>query len=199
MNLRKHRGSKVLKTKTAEGGFTLIEVMVSLAIVTMIGLAIWGSFASGVKLLHAIPGTGETNIDLIKLEVAFRRNLENIQFPVWVPEYEPSDDDYIELPFLYGYKDYLLFLYAERKEYTDEIYFFIEGNKDEMDKEIFIDEEFGNFQLKFGPYKSVRFEYVTDDDDFLKGIEITVEPMQENYGEATIYGKIGGNPFWYDE
>ena len=184
-------------TQHPEAGFTLIEVMVSIAILTLIGLAIWSTFAGGMEVMMKIPKTGNGNALILQTDRAFRSFLGEISLPFWVGTIEINpDDDILEFPYFKGYADNKLLFYTKREYNSVETFLFIEGNSEDMDKDLKAELGIKDFKLKFGPFSKVSYDYVTDKDDNLKGATLTFSLLENKTAEITLYANIGGTPFW---
>lgn len=190
--------------RDSEAGFTLIEVMVSLAMLSIMGFSIWAAFGGGLRILNRIPEVGEANMAILRFEQHIKGYLNRVIFPYWTSELEDIDEDEPIIPYFYGYKDFKLYFTEERTEDLDtELYYLVLKAKGDFDDDMAVQEEFRATKEtpminRLGPFREISYEIVTDEDDHPIGINITVIPEKEAYGEISIFGKFGGEPFWVE-
>ncbi len=76
----------------SEDGFTFVEVIVAIAIISITGFILWsglnGIYETVLKVYKNSRITGE----LRQLEFLFRKNVDEIEIPYWDSSFEPESD-----------------------------------------------------------------------------------------------------------
>jgi len=125
MNLK---NSPELNCHKGDKGFTFIEVIVSVVIISIISFSLWLGFNTSIRLLFVIPEVTEKSNKLLTLNNIFQNGLERITIPFWiseydeVPEYELEEDRAV-LPYFDGIMKRFLVLEFVEQYFTINTYF----------------------------------------------------------------------------
>lgn len=104
MNLKRSPGSRRNK---GDEGFTFIEVIVSVTIISIISFSLWLGFNTSIRLLFVIPELSKKSNKILALNNIIQEGLERVIIPFWiseydkVPEYELEEDRAV-LPYFDG-------------------------------------------------------------------------------------------------
>ncbi len=94
------------------GGFTFLETVISLVIVSVIGLSAAGLFASAASFEKKTNSQINSNNQLLLLDRYMRLHVSRIKIPYWVDiRQEPgfiSDQQHLSIPFFEGEEDSIL-------------------------------------------------------------------------------------------
>jgi prepilin-type N-terminal cleavage/methylation domain-containing protein len=167
-----------------EDGFTFMELLVAMAIMSILGVTVWLGFAAAVNLIHAVPVSVELVQSFISLDTFLREYVSRVKPPFWQPEldyyidstsvlfpfYEGEEDRYLQIEF---YDNYLII-----STYTEE-------DEDDEVQELY----------RSGPFTYVSFNEVSEKELGFIGMEITLKPEHEKIEEFTIFTRIGGHCF----
>jgi prepilin-type N-terminal cleavage/methylation domain-containing protein len=180
MNLR---NCKDYLNNHREDGFTFIELIVAMTIMSIIGVSMWIGFTAAVKLVHRIPESTEMMQEFLGLDNLLREHVGRIKIPFWEPELEYYiDSSTAQFPFYEG---------VETK------YLLVEFNESELIIKTFDEEGEDEPEVIFrsGPYAYVSFSEVEEKKIGILGLEVTLKPEHENVEEFSIFARIGGYPF----
>jgi prepilin-type N-terminal cleavage/methylation domain-containing protein len=166
-----------------EQGFTFVEVMVALLIISLIGVVVWqGSVRSG-RLLDRISRESLITLKLMRTESALRDAVAEIRIPFWVSEavIEESDGELV-IPFYEGSADALLVVKCEDGSIVIGTR---SGGEGTMEK-----------SATFGPFAGTAVELARDNDDRPFGIRFTLRVQDGSFEPVEITARFGSNPFW---
>lgn len=94
----------------------MIEVVVSMTMMTILGFSLWGAFSVAMSTSGRIPDVTEVGVKLISMDSTIRNLLNRVKIPYYLPlleDIEESDEE-LKLPYLDGVKDkYLNFYFDE--------------------------------------------------------------------------------------
>ncbi len=106
MRTRRARSST---SRDADGGFTLVEVIVGMAILSLLGVAVWGGTTAALRAVSRAHDAALGNARLLELDDRFRAAAFRIRPPWWESELAVEDsNDTWRIPFLDGAKDRFL-------------------------------------------------------------------------------------------
>ncbi|MBN2534025.1 MAG: prepilin-type N-terminal cleavage/methylation domain-containing protein [Spirochaetales bacterium] len=193
MNLIRYHG---FLSKKKHDGFTLMEVLVAMTIMSILGFTVWMGFAVAVNLIHAVPQTIELMQEFIALDSILREHISRVKPPFWLPEldyyidsttvtfpyYEGEEEQYLQIEFIDNY----LYLSTNAKEKKEE------GEEEETEE---TDSEELRELYHAGPFTYVYFNEVSEKELGLIGLEITLKPEHEKIEEFVIFARIGGHVF----
>ena len=74
-----------------QDGFTFLEVLVAIAIMSISSFAIWNGVHGGLNVLEKIVIKSRITADLALFEKLFRDSINDISTPYWVDEYTLAD------------------------------------------------------------------------------------------------------------
>lgn len=74
------------RSASRQEGFTYIEVLVALAIISLSGYVIWMGFSSGLQALEKIYEKSRVSAELVIFERLFRREVNKLCVPYWEKE-----------------------------------------------------------------------------------------------------------------
>jgi hypothetical protein len=186
MNLKRFHALFLLLKKKSDGT-TLIEVLVAVAVISVIGFAVWIGFSTTILMIKKIPTVVDGTISLIQYDVSLRKQLNRVKVPFWVYEYKAEEDSRsVQFPYCDGIATKLLIF-----EYNND---YVVIKTDSSDDKNPIDPP--EPEIKYGPFSEVSFELVKNDDDELTGLQITVVSEKNNLGEMTIFLRFSCSPFW---
>lgn len=90
---RMHYKTTKIKHSFSNEGFTYIEVVVSLVIISLVAGLIYFSYAVSFKSLNSSKNRIKTEIIRINTDTLLRKNIESISIPFWDKEYDYSFSD----------------------------------------------------------------------------------------------------------
>ncbi|MBN1697777.1 MAG: prepilin-type N-terminal cleavage/methylation domain-containing protein [Spirochaetales bacterium] len=185
-----------LPAKNKEDGFTFIEILVSVVILSVLGFSIWTGFIGVMNLIGSVPEATEKAQKLLALDSYLMQVCGAIKIPFWMPEAEIEEEsDKVILPFYDGKKENMLSI-----EYKDK-YIIITTSiieEEETDE----DEESGETYIptfKAGPYDEVTFEIVSTKEEGLIGLDVSILETYDEYEPVKIFVRFGSYPFWKED
>ncbi|HEQ72065.1 MAG TPA: prepilin-type N-terminal cleavage/methylation domain-containing protein [Spirochaetia bacterium] len=174
-------------SKRTEDGFTVIEIVISLAVFSLLGTALLGVTVQAVKTFAET----DTNLEYLSrtamLEHHLRASLAEIRVPFWLPEFPPLEEsDTLRLPYYRAEAGTRFTVrFEEGKVITD-----VTTEDD--------DDQNGGPAAEtriFRGYKGMSWEKLADADGNLIGIEFTFVPEDELQAPLTVAAAFGGTPF----
>ena len=180
MILTKYKG--YLNSKK-EDGFTIIEVLVAMTIMSILGITMWMGFSAAVSLIHTVPESSRLIQEIIALDSILREYISRVRVPFWLPEL----DYYIDTTSaLFPYYEGIETKFLQIEYYDNEIYLkTFEEESDEEPETIY----------HTGPFTYVNFSEVSEKKLGLLGLEITLKHEHERIEEFTIFARLGGYAF----
>ena len=89
--------------KKKDSGFTLIEALIALTIVSLIGIPVFMVFSETVTFTGKIKDLTRWNMELIGLERVLRKSVSQIMIPFWINDIEVSKGiNIIKVPYWNG-------------------------------------------------------------------------------------------------
>jgi len=178
--VRKTHGCGFLRS---DKGFTYIEMMVALIILSLVGVLVWQGITGAGKLLDKISVHSSTTVRLMQTEEAVRGLVGNIRIPFWMSVIELEEvEGEIAIPFYEGRSDTLLEI-----KYEDS--FLIIGTRE-------TDEEQMEDVKSFGPFSNADIEVGRNQEGELFGITVVLYPVRSSLDPVHITARFGSNPFW---
>jgi hypothetical protein len=162
------------KKNNPEGGFTLIEVLFTIFLLSVLGLVIVSAIITGQRLYEKNQKAIESSFSLLQLDSFLRKYASRIIPPFWVlPDSLSFDCLPCEIPYYNGDPNKALAILFE------------EG----MLKIKLPEEE---YEPAFGPYEDVKIGPALNQEDDLVGLEVIL--TLKNKEEITITARFGGFP-----
>ena len=179
-----NRGCRNHKSSSSEAGFTLIEVLVSVVVLSVVSASVYMSFSAIIKLIHIVPKAAEKNQKLLVLDTILRGQLGKVRFPFWIPEYDFTlDSEEAVLPYYEGQKDKYLYIGLVEDQIVMSTYI-----GEEMDEETSV--------YKAGPFEYVYFDVFEEDDTGVAGLQMTMKLDDEVTDEFVLTYRFGAQAFW---
>ena len=183
MNFLKYRSDTKKMPKNAkqthkkkESGFTLVEALIALTIVSLIGIPVFMVFSETVTFTGKIKDLTRWNRELIGLESVLRKSVLQIRIPFWISDIEVSEGiTILKVPYWMG--DVNSFLE-------------IEGND-------------GNLNIStpdestiFKGYEDFEFDYLKESQSQTVGISLVIKKTgKENIIFQCAFGSVGREVF----
>lgn len=167
---------KIKNTLKNNSGFTLIETLVAITLISLIGLPVLMVFSDTVTFTKKIKDLNRWNGELIKLERVLRKSLGEVQIPFWISDVEVTEGiGTIIVPYWNGDAD--LFLEIEIKDTAFKITT-PEGS------------------TVFNGYDGVEFDILKDSHSRTIGLSIRVKKIKrEDVKFQCTFGAIGREVF----
>jgi type II secretory pathway pseudopilin PulG len=168
------RGSKRSPTapKSAEAGFSFIEILVALLLSSVLGLVLWSGLAGTQGLMRKTIQRASLSLKLLQLDTGLRQALGRVRLPFWVQAETAvsRQGGLLTIAWLDGDPDKKLTL-------------------QQQDRRVLIGET-GTIG-SFGPFPGVRLEVFRDERGRPLGVEVAVDRGEET---VTILARFGSNP-----
>jgi prepilin-type N-terminal cleavage/methylation domain-containing protein len=165
-----------------DDGFTLLEIMVGLAILSLIGVVVWQGIAHTGRLFEKISSSLFSTVRTVQMDQYLREETAKIKAPFWIKGFQVHENggQSLSIPYMEGDPDRFLVF-----EYKGE-YLHIGETKQGS--------EVVDTMLTFGPFKEVAFETAKNEREQEYGIKFSVSPG--NSPEVIeIVARFGSNPF----
>ncbi|MCK5671905.1 MAG: prepilin-type N-terminal cleavage/methylation domain-containing protein [Spirochaetales bacterium] len=164
------------KTIKNNRGFTLIETLIAIVLVSLIGIPVFTVFSDTVGFTKKIKDLNHWNGELIKLERVLRKSVGEVQIPYWINNIEVTEGTGImTIPYWNGDAD--LVLEMEIKDTTFKITT-PEGST-----------------VFFG-YDGVEFDFLKDSRSGIVGLTILIKKTKrEDVKFQCTFGSIGRDVF----
>lgn len=91
MNFLKIRNKANKNTINNDRGFTLIETLIAITLVSLIGLPVFMVFSDTITFTKKIKDLNRWNGELIKLERVLRKSVRGVQIPFWISDVELTE------------------------------------------------------------------------------------------------------------
>lgn len=184
-------GLNVYHSKKPEDGFTFMEVLAGMAIMSILGVTVWMGFAAAVHLIHSVPVSVELVQSYMVLDTIVREYISRVKPPFWQPELDYyMDSTSVIFPFYEGVEDQFLQI-----EYLDNHLYLSTNAREEDEEEEEEDSEEVRELYHAGPFSYLYFSEISEKGLGLIGLEITLKPVHEKIEEFTIFARIGGHVF----
>jgi prepilin-type N-terminal cleavage/methylation domain-containing protein len=184
-------GSNVYRSKKPEDGFTFMEVIAAMAIMSILGVTVWMGFAAAVNLIQSVPVSVELVQSYMVLDTIVREYISRVKPPFWQPELDYyMDSTSVIYPFYEGVEEQFLQI-----EYLDNHLYLSTNARDEDEEEDEGDSEEVRELYRSGPFSYIYFSEISEKGLGIIGLEITLKPEHEKIDEFTIFARIGGHVF----
>ena len=177
-------GKKIFSPGT--DAFTMIEILIVLAVSSILALALWSTFSTAGKVLTNALRLLQTNKQLLLLDDTLRNEFEQVKTPFWLgTPASVSDQETLILPYVLGERENLLqivfrdgMLYVTRQERSED-----------------------NSAAAFGPFESVAWKSVPPQEHRGGGIEFVIYPMTSDLRKTesdphVLFFTLGSWPFY---
>ena len=164
-----------------DDGFTLLEIMVGLVILSLIGVVVWQGISHTGRLFEKISSSLFSTIRTVQMDQYIRDETAKIKAPFWIKDLRVQENggQSLSIPYLEGDADRFLVF-----EYKGE-YLHI-GEKKQGS-------EGAETMLAFGPFKEVAFEMAKNEKEHEYGIKFSVYPGK-SLKVIEIVARFGSNP-----
>ncbi len=177
--MQKRAKSSLIKN---EDGFTLIEVMLALTIVSLLGIMIWQGLTKTGKLIEKIYFSSSTTLKIMEMEKYLRRMSGKIVVPFWVSEITIEEgNNVLTIPFYEGNSNSNLFLKFENN-------YLVIGCNDTEKKH-------SENMHTFGPFSKVTFKLARNRYGDVFGIKFTIHHLKKSNEPIIITTSFQSNPF----
>ena len=90
----------------SENGFTFIEVLVSLLIISLVGMVLYASFSAGFRGIEKSKAEMRTAVRRLQTDSIIRSAAGSVRIPYWITEYEmTAAGETLEFPWYDGEKE----------------------------------------------------------------------------------------------
>jgi prepilin-type N-terminal cleavage/methylation domain-containing protein len=172
--------------RTGEDGFTLIELMVTVAITALIGLVIWQGAVHAQRTTNRMSAHSRTTIQTLQIERALREQTGHICIPYWIGSFESfidADAGDVEIPFYEGETGSFL---AVKLSDTS----LLIGVKGRGARELSTVQQFEGIS-------EIHSRVIKNDAGEPLGIQYQVYFTGKNNQPVVITAGFGSNPFWF--
>lgn len=167
----------------SDKGFTYIEMMVALIILSLAGVLVWQGISAAGKLLDKISARSSETMRLMQTEETVRELVGRIKIPFWMSTMELEEEEgEIAIPFYEGRSDNLLVI-----KYEDSS--LIIGTRGTDGEQI----EGVN---SFGPFSNAEIEVARGEEGELFGITVVLYTEKRPSDGVHITARFGSNPLW---
>jgi prepilin-type N-terminal cleavage/methylation domain-containing protein len=173
-------------SRPGEDGFTLVELMVAVAVTALIGLVVWQGAVRAQKTMDRMFVRSGTTIRTLRLERFLREHTGRVRIPYWIGSLEPLVDGgagTVEIPFYAGEAD--LFLVVKQSDAS-----LLIGVRGGEAKEL-------STVHQFDGISEILFDVVENDAGELLGVRYEVFRAGNNDQPVVITAGFGSNPFWF--
>lgn len=159
-----------------EEGFTFIEILVSMVLLSVLGITIWTGLISSQGLIRKIISEASMAAKILQLDNFVRQNANKVKIPFWEGKIKTeAGESGLAIPYLNSdYEDILIFKTRENM--------LLIGSK-----------KTGQFNA-FGPFKDIGFQLWEGDGEKPLGIKLSVTSGTKGNDRVIIYARFGGNP-----
>ncbi|MBN1687359.1 MAG: prepilin-type N-terminal cleavage/methylation domain-containing protein [Spirochaetales bacterium] len=165
----------------SDDGFTLIEVLVSLLILSIIGLVVWRGSILATRVLSTSTESSMATTKILQLDDSLRREIEKIQMPFWLREIKIEQTEHgITLPYYQGDPDNSLTI-AAAGNYLD-----VSNSSREQ-------------AFRLGPFPGLRVETAYDAQTNPIGVRVQIAPAGNRLSQEGLFFRFGSSPLWVDD
>ena len=94
---------KIKNTINDSNGFTLVETLIAITLISLIGIPVFTVFSDTVSFTGKIKNLNRWNKELIKMERVLRKSVGGIQIPFWISDIELTEEaGAISVPYCNG-------------------------------------------------------------------------------------------------
>lgn len=160
------------KPNARNAGFSFLEVLAALLLLSALSLALWGGLAGSQGLLQKTIRRLSTSVKLLQLDSAIRQALERVRIPFWIdPETAARQEgERVSFAWLDGEPERLL---------TFEL----------SDGTVVIAADGG--RVGFGPFPAARLKLFREESGKPRGVEVAIRGEAK---ETRILARCGGSP-----
>jgi prepilin-type N-terminal cleavage/methylation domain-containing protein len=170
-----------------EDGFTIIELMVTVAITALIGLVVWQGAVHAQGIVEKVTFFSSVTVKTLQIEESLRNRTAKIQIPFWVGSVDISmqpDNGRLEIPFYEGKENMLLTVQHAGTA-------LLIGQRERGSGEIL------NVQ-QFESIAHIEYDLILKDDRELRGIQYSLYDLNGRHSPVQILAGFGSNPFWLE-
>jgi prepilin-type N-terminal cleavage/methylation domain-containing protein len=159
-----------------EEGFTFIEILVSMVLLSVLGVTIWTGLISSQGLIRKIISEASMSAKILQLDNFVRQHVNQVKIPFWEGKIKAEAvESGLAIPYLNSdYEDMLIF-------------------KISRDMLLIGSKKTGQFTA-FGPFNDIGFQLWEGDEEKLLGVKLSVSFGTKVDNNVIIYARFGGNP-----
>ena len=167
------------KTIRNERGFTFVEILVSLVIISFIGMILFTGASRAQTVLKNISEMSITNNRLLQYTNYLRSSAAQVKVPFWIREISfVEKEDSLEIPYFRGEKDSYLVIGR-----TDH-FLTIDSRNSPVERPL----------QTFGPFHSINFHPMVDENGSTSSIKTIVELDDGPKTQITVIARFGTFP-----
>ncbi len=169
--------SSLKKHLKSEDGFTFLEILVSLLLLSILGLILWSSLFNAQGLIGKILHEASFSAKVLQLDDFIVQAAQKIRVPFWVKEIEIQEEDgRMVVPWLNGNpEDFLVF-------------------QKQNDSILIGYQESGQF-LSFGPFADIDVRPKENGNEQIWGVQLTITDIRNADHRVVISAHFGSAPF----
>ncbi len=165
-----------MSTFKNEGGFTFIEILVSMVLLSVLGITIWAGLINSQGLIRKIISEASMSAKILQLDNFLRQNANKVKIPFWEGKIKTErGESSLAIPYL-------------NAEYEDMLIF-----KISRDMLLIGSTKTGQFNA-FGPFNNIRFQLWEGDGENPLGVKLSISSGKKGNDQVIIYARFGGNP-----
>lgn len=164
------------KANKNESGFTLIETLIAITLVSLIGIPVFMVTSNTITFTGKVKDLNRWNKELVQLERVIRKSVAEVQIPFWISDIELTEESKVmSVPYWNG------------------------------DAESFLEMEIDNTVFKittpqgstvFNGYEGVEFDILKDKESRTIGLSILIKKLKrEDVEFKCTFGAIGRDVF----
>lgn len=163
-----------LSPARSDRGFTFIEVLVSLTVLSLIAVVVWAALSNARTLIDKISYRGSTTAKTVQLDTFLRSSCRKVRPPFWLTALEvTSADGRLSIPYYDGEPDRHLVLEVEGSYLT-------------------VRSEPGEESLRFGPFEEIALGTISQEGQLPWGVEVRLQT--ERATPLTLTCRLGAVP-----
>jgi len=167
--------------KKNEQGFTLIEAITMIAVISVLGVVLWSGATLAMRAVDNMGSYLDGSSAFLQAENALREKCAAVRFPYWAGRCEVEiDETSASIPYYKGQKDSEL-----RLEFKDHMLWVSIPKKDGDEGE--------RSRLPYGPFGGAEFAVAQNPNRGVYGISVTLRPDKTDE-ENTVSGQAEAEP-----
>jgi prepilin-type N-terminal cleavage/methylation domain-containing protein len=166
----------------SDDGFTLLEIMAGLVVISLIGVVVWQGVSHTGRLFEKVSSSLFSTIRTVQMDQYLREETAKIKAPFWIAEFRVQENEGLALsiPYLEGDAD--RFLVFERKDGYLRVGERKRGSEDMEAAQV------------FGPFEDISYEIAGNGAEREYGVRFSVR-LRQTSKAVDIVARFGSNPF----